>query len=748
MRLWLRTAFAAGVISLSRSYALAVDRLVPSQYATVQAAISACNSGDVVIIAPGSYTGSGSRRIDFLGKAITVRSSNPDDPNVVAATKIDAGMAGGRVFYFHTGEGPGSLLSGLTITGGLDVTGGGIYCTNSSSPTITKCVITKCMASSGGGVGLENGSNPTLIQCAITQNTAVVAGGGGMFVSNGSPTVTRCVFNQNWGPSLNGGAILCVNKSSPNIVECTFTRNQAVFGGAAMNDASTPTISQCTFVGNIGVHGGAIDNTGGGNVTIAGCTFCGNSSTWGGAVDDWACSATITNCTFNGNWSDGAALVNFGGSSLTISNCVFSGNRGMTSAGGGLASADSNATINKCTFVGNSSDYGAGGIVCADSNVIISDSVLAGNSTLGEGGALSDLGASTVILRNCTIVNNCAGGTGSSLCFLGNAATMVNSVLWESTPPGGTGVFVPGTAPTTLAISYCDVRGGPNAVLCGPNSILNWGTGNLNLDPCFLGGASGTWTSAGLYDPNTGRMVLTDSSASWTGGSLTGKLINPDVAGPAGIMLYITGNTDQTVTVLADANAVRKGASWVAAGARYQLYDFHLSFSSPCIDAGDPNGQYAGRTDIDGQPRLLGRGVDMGSDEVALPRLILTIINASLGNVLLDPEPNDANRPEYALRTPVTLTAAPDEGRYFGGWTVYDPNYPGDANRAANDANTSITIVMNGDRQVDATFKCSSGIAPVLFLIVGALGLFALMGRHGRVGATDSRAPPRGAAPS
>ena len=76
-------------IVLFAPLAIAVERNVPSEYATIQAAINASSNGDVVIIAPGTYTGDGNRDIDFLGKAITVRSTDPDDPSVVAATVID-----------------------------------------------------------------------------------------------------------------------------------------------------------------------------------------------------------------------------------------------------------------------------------------------------------------------------------------------------------------------------------------------------------------------------------------------------------------------------------------------------------------------------------------------------------------------------------------------------------------------------------------------------------------------------------
>ncbi|MHC4499536.1 MAG: DUF1565 domain-containing protein, partial [Planctomycetota bacterium] len=47
--------------------------------------------------------------------------------------------------------------------------------------------------------------------------------------------------------------------------------------------------------------------------------------------------------------------------------------------------------------------------------------------------------------------------------------------------------------------------------------------------------------------------------------------------------------------------------------------DFHLQSISPCIDAGDPTGDYDGLTDIDGDPRVIGGRVDMGVDEYFVP---------------------------------------------------------------------------------------------------------------------------------
>jgi hypothetical protein len=45
--------------------------------------------------------------------------------------------------------------------------------------------------------------------------------------------------------------------------------------------------------------------------------------------------------------------------------------------------------------------------------------------------------------------------------------------------------------------------------------------------------------------------------------------------------------------------------------------NFHLRYDSPCINAGDPSGDYSGQTDIDEEPRLMAGRVDIGADEVS-----------------------------------------------------------------------------------------------------------------------------------
>ncbi len=54
-------------------------------YCSIQTAIDNAVNADEVVVAPGTYF----ETIDFLGRAITVRSTDPTDPATVAATIID-----------------------------------------------------------------------------------------------------------------------------------------------------------------------------------------------------------------------------------------------------------------------------------------------------------------------------------------------------------------------------------------------------------------------------------------------------------------------------------------------------------------------------------------------------------------------------------------------------------------------------------------------------------------------------------
>jgi hypothetical protein len=180
-----------------------------SDYLTIQAAINAASDGDIIEVGPDVYT----ENIDFKGKAITVKSTDPDPANTI----IDGGGAG-TVVTFQKGEDNLSVLDGFTIRRGTN----GIYNDWFSSPTITNNIIT------GNGVGILNFlSSPTITNNIIT--------GGDYGISNvmASPTITNNTITGN------GVGIWNDSDSSSTITNNIITNN-VVYG--IYNYMSSPTI--------------------------------------------------------------------------------------------------------------------------------------------------------------------------------------------------------------------------------------------------------------------------------------------------------------------------------------------------------------------------------------------------------------------------------------------------------------------------------------------------------------------------
>lgn len=168
---------------------LAATLNVPQDYPTIQAAIDAAVAGDTVLVAPGSYQ----EMIDFVGKAITVKSSGGPDVTTIA------GNQSGPMVSFLSGEGRDSLLEGFTITNGS----GGISCW-SSSPTIRGNQIVRNVAS--GGAGIRHMRSSALIEDnSVSENT-----GNGIF-SDGNAIIRNNVISGNRVKPGTGGGVFCAN---------------------------------------------------------------------------------------------------------------------------------------------------------------------------------------------------------------------------------------------------------------------------------------------------------------------------------------------------------------------------------------------------------------------------------------------------------------------------------------------------------------------------------------------------------
>jgi hypothetical protein len=356
------------------------DIFVPIDYPTIQDAIDASVNGDIIVVFPGTYTGSGNRDLDTLGKLITVRSTDPDDPNVVAATIIDCQGTQAdahRGFYFHSGEGRNSVVSGLTIKNGYsygtDAKGGAIYFSG-ASPTIEKCILIDNIAhgynggfssngghSYGGAIYCDASSDPLILNCQITSNQAIGGDGGS----------GQCSPMSGWDPPGTGG--------------------NAYGGGIYSTSDCLMTIENCIISSNISIGGYAGE-------PIMDCFPVDEGDGYGGGIYG---NAVFIDCQITSNqvvgvfyWGDGTSGhplngggVYISGSTSSVDNCLIAENDLFTETGAPIAGygagiySVSHIDVRNCTIAANTTNFPPSGMAISSPTFAVTNSVIWGHSS-------------------------------------------------------------------------------------------------------------------------------------------------------------------------------------------------------------------------------------------------------------------------------------------------------------------------------------------------------------------------------
>jgi len=232
------------LIASSLQIARADTIYVPADYTTIQAAVNAASSGDTILVADDTYSGSGNTNIQFGGKQLVVASENGPESCI-----IDCGNSS-RAFSLHNLEPLGTRIEGFTVVNGLanNSEGGGIHLAAYTKVEVVNCIIHDCSATYGGGIFSDNWSQPKIRNCLIYNNdasskaggiytgnnaTAIIelttiadnssSSGGGLYCESGSVTVENCIIYDNssnqvsGSPSISYSCVQGITETSGNI---------------------------------------------------------------------------------------------------------------------------------------------------------------------------------------------------------------------------------------------------------------------------------------------------------------------------------------------------------------------------------------------------------------------------------------------------------------------------------------------------------------------------------------------------
>ncbi len=270
----MRVLFRLAFLLLSLLAARADMIIVPTDVATIQAAINAAAEHDTVLVEPGTYEES----VAFGGTNLVLASRYllTGDTTFIETTIIRA-VGSSSVISINSSEDSTTVICGFTITVGLTWEGGGIRCED-ASPVIRNNLIENNVADSGGGIYCANSrarilhnvirdnnfyspiGNPGGGICCVDGSDAEIGfnrisgnanqDGGGIACVNSSPWIHHNVIVDNIAMDL-GGGIRCDN-SDPLIENNVFAYNEATTSGGAMflNLGSSPIVRNCILWGN------------------------------------------------------------------------------------------------------------------------------------------------------------------------------------------------------------------------------------------------------------------------------------------------------------------------------------------------------------------------------------------------------------------------------------------------------------------------------------------------------------------
>jgi len=375
---------------------------------------------------------------------------------------------------------------------------------------------------------------------------------GGLYVSSGRPTVNHCLFTKNLAPG-----VMNADGGNLTLAECKFIRNHYCQGAAVTNAMSDLTVTQCVFEDNSPVAGGAVENRAG-DVVIRDSLFAHNIAVQqAGAVLSLGGKMHVTGCDFRRNAVTGLSGSAIGGAlyacnscDAVLDDCTFSHNS-SSDAGGAVGVRGGTLTIATCDFHLNTGDV-SGGAVWASSevDVTVTGSVFVANRAWA-GGALSCI-TRGLRFRKCLFAGNRCQEWGGAIFFAGSG---------------------------TAQLDRCTLQG--NHAESGRGSALRGGLCNVDVEDSIV------WDINAIHVPGNAAVSIAYSNVYDRLSGAGNISIDPGFAMPG----YWDPNRtpecpNDDFWVDGDYHLKSQAGRWDPAGECWVQDDV----TSPCIDAGDPNG--------------------------------------------------------------------------------------------------------------------------------------------------------------
>eukprot|EP01046_Picozoa_sp_COSAG06_P010654 COSAG06_NODE_585_length_14005_cov_13.777938_10_plen_2980_part_00 len=413
---------------------------VPGEFATIQSAVEYANVGDVVLVAPGVYSGEGNNGIGLRDKAITVISTDVANEGTAENTIIDCD---GADYGFHVtaGEGAESVIAGFTVIN----CAASAFLVEDSDPTVHTCVVRNngnsssdsgsvSLSDSGAGFYLSN-SAAEIRDCVARNNTAV--DGAGVYVYRGAPTLRDIVVSDNYAEHYGGGVVLF--ETECHMVSSRIARNHALKDGGGLNiHKGAPVISDVLVDFNVA------DDDGGGmrmwwtHAQLTDVTVDANECTdSGGGVYIYEGAPLLTDCDILRNHAliDGGAL--YLDSTLATVVGFFIKDNVADGAGGGGLVRFGDPVLRNGEVKGNIARQ-AGGFILDRCRMVVSETLFisnnaqdyfAGPSEGGIGGGLSIRGGAPTIVH-CTFDGNIAAKKGGAMYISDGCEGAIDNVTF------------------------------------------------------------------------------------------------------------------------------------------------------------------------------------------------------------------------------------------------------------------------------------------------------------------------------